>query len=76
MLWHRLALSERCGWDGRSRGCSGGRKADQNDNQEEGAPGRLGGWAGGQVSKWAGELAGLRQRRKEEGWVVEESGVR
>lgn len=51
-------------------------KADQNDNIEEGAPGGLGGWAGGQVDRWAGEWAGLRQRRKEEGWVVEESGVR
>lgn len=34
-------------------------------------------WVGGQVDKWAGEWVGLRQRRKEEGWVVvEESGVR
>lgn len=28
-----------------------GGKADQNDNNEEGAPGGLGGWAGGQVGR-------------------------
>lgn len=50
MLWHRLALREMWLVMGAAEDVLEG-KADQNNNNEEGAPGRLGGWAGGQVGR-------------------------
>lgn len=51
MLWHRLALREAWLVMGAAEDVLGGGEADQNDNKEEGAPGGLGGWAGGQVGR-------------------------